>query len=79
MRSVLMMKGLLEEYPHISVERVEILTNRARAKADGVRMIPALVAGDERLSGFLLTPGGMRRFFATAAEESGRAAPAPNR
>ena len=56
---------LLPEFPDLTIERVEFLTNRARARADGVHSIPKLVAADKNLGGFVLTKKRMRRFLAS--------------
>lgn len=58
------LKQLLPEFPDVVLEKVEVLGNRARLKQAGVRSFPTLIAGDRRLSGFLLTPRGIRRFLA---------------
>jgi glutaredoxin len=54
---------LLPEFPDVKVERVDILSSRRRAEEAGVRVIPTLVAGDQRASGFILTKGAVRRFL----------------
>lgn len=36
------------EHPEIEIEEVEVLTNLSRALADGVHMLPTLVAGSRR-------------------------------
>ena len=54
---------LLPEFPDVTVERVDVLAERRKADEAGVRMIPALVAGDRRASGFILTKGAVRRFL----------------
>ena len=54
---------LLAEFPDVTLDEVEFLTNRERAKADGVRQIPTLVSGDRKLSGFYLTQNRIRRFL----------------
>jgi hypothetical protein len=59
----LWLAALLPDFPELTVERVDVLTNRAQAKDAGVRMTPALVSGDHRLSGFILTKGAIRRFL----------------
>ena len=56
---------LLSEFPDLRIEKVEFLTGRGRAAQDGVRAIPTLVAGDQRLSGFFLTKGRLRSFLAS--------------
>lgn len=54
---------LLPEYPHVSLEKVEFLTSRGRARGDGVRAIPTLVSGDRQLSGFYLTRRSIHEFL----------------
>jgi hypothetical protein len=51
------------EFPHITVEKVEDLTNLGRSRRDGVRAIPTLVSGGRQLSGFYLTRNRLRRFL----------------
>jgi predicted DsbA family dithiol-disulfide isomerase len=55
--------ALLAEFPEVVLERVEYLTHLGEAHSAGVRTIPALVAGRQRLSGFYLTRGAIRRFL----------------
>lgn len=55
--------ALLPDYPGIEVERVEYLTNLKRARRDGIRSIPALVAEGGELKGFYLTKARIRHFF----------------
>jgi len=59
----LSLSALRREFPDLEVEPVELLTNRARAKADGVRTIPTLVSEDGRLQGFYLTRRKIRAFL----------------
>ena len=54
---------LLPEFPDVSIEKVEMLTNFGRARKDGVLQIPALVAGERRVSGFFLTKKRIREFL----------------
>lgn len=54
---------LVREYPGIEIESVEFLTSRQRAKNDSVALIPALVCGEKRLSGFYLTKRRIQEFF----------------
>ena len=51
------------DFPDVAIEKVEYLANLGRARGDGVRGIPTLVAGDRRLSGVFLTPKAIRRFL----------------
>lgn len=59
----LALKSLLVEYPHISLERVEYLTNLRAAQQAGVRSIPTLTSEGRTLSGFVLTKSTIRRFL----------------
>jgi hypothetical protein len=61
--AALALRSVLEDYPHIRVERVEYLTNARAARVAGVRSIPALRAGDRKLDGFLLSRRRIRNFF----------------
>ena len=54
---------LLREFPEITVNKVEYLTNIGRARKEGVLTIPTLVSGEERLGGFYLTKKSIRRFL----------------
>ena len=55
---------LRDEFPDVVLEEVEYLANLRRARAEGVRTIPALVSGERALSGFYLTKRSIRRFLA---------------
>ena len=59
----LMLRNVLPRHPGIEVTKVEFLTNRDRARRDGVATIPALVAGGRTLTGIVLTPGKVERFL----------------
>jgi hypothetical protein len=61
--SSLMLRDVLSRHPEIEVKKVEFLTNRARARRDGVTTIPALVAGSRTLTGIVLTPAKVERFL----------------
>jgi predicted DsbA family dithiol-disulfide isomerase len=61
--SGLMLGRLLRKHPDIEVTKVEFLTNTDRARADGVRSIPALVAQGRSLTGVVLTPSKIERFL----------------
>lgn len=54
---------LLDDFPGITVEKIEYLANLRRSRRDGVRTIPTLLAGDRRLSGFYLSKKRIRRFL----------------
>ena len=59
----LSLSQLLPEFPDVSLEKVEFLTNRGAARDAGVRAIPTMVSGDRRIAGFYLTKGRIRRFL----------------
>ncbi len=52
-----------KEFPQLEIERIDILTSPVRALKDGVRIIPTLMAGDRKLSGFLLNAEQIRTFI----------------
>jgi predicted DsbA family dithiol-disulfide isomerase len=61
--SKLALGRVLRKYPEIKLTKIEFLTNIARARQDGVRSIPTLVAGKKSLGGVLLTPSAIERFI----------------
>jgi hypothetical protein len=61
--SDLALRRILRDRPGFALTRVELLTNRSRARRDGVRSIPTLVTAGRTLTGVLLTPGRIERFL----------------
>jgi hypothetical protein len=62
----------LREFPDITLEKVEYLTNLADARKQGVLSIPTLVSGDKRLRGIVLGKSKICRFLeALETERSG--------
>lgn len=59
---------LSREYVDLEVEEIEVTTSPLKSWQDGVRLIPALRAGDKHLSGIVLTPGEVRDFIAALYE-----------
>jgi len=59
----LSLSALRSQFPDLQVEKVDVLSDRARAKADGVRTIPTLVSEKGRLAGFYLTRRRIRKFL----------------
>jgi hypothetical protein len=59
----LVLRRILRKHPGIEVTKVEFLTNIDRARSDGVRTIPALVAEGRALTGIVLTPGRIEGFL----------------
>jgi DNA-binding transcriptional ArsR family regulator len=58
-----MLRNVLRKYPDVAVTKVEFLTNAERARKDGVKAIPTLVARGRSLTGIILTPGKIDAFF----------------
>ena len=69
--SNILLRRALERHPDVEVTKVEILTNRDRAQAAGVKSFPTLVAEGRVLSGFLLTPGRIENFLSSLTRRPG--------
>jgi len=54
---------LLTDRDDIQLEEVEILSNPLRTLKDGVKFIPTLKSGQERLSGILLSSEKIKAFI----------------
>jgi len=54
---------LLTDVDDVQLEEVEIITNPLRVLKDGVKFIPTLKSGDERLSGILLNQKKIKAFL----------------
>ncbi len=54
---------ILDDFPDIEIDKVEYLSNRALAREAGVKTIPSLVYGENKLSGFMLPKGKIRSFL----------------
>jgi hypothetical protein len=59
----LTLKALRREHPSLEVESVDVVTQFARVRRDGVRGFPTLRVGDEWLTGMVLTPNQVRAFI----------------
>ncbi len=59
---------LEKEFPQLSIERVDIVTNATRALKEGVRMIPDLRFKDKNLTGVFLSPAKIREFVHIALQ-----------
>ncbi len=59
----LSLSRLLRDFPNITVRKVEYLANLGRSRKEGVRLIPALVSGDKKLSGVYLSKKKIRQFL----------------
>lgn len=53
---------LRQEYPELEVEEIDVVFSPLQAWCSGIRMIPALKAGDDILAGFLLRAKQIRQF-----------------
>ncbi len=54
---------LQTEDPDLKIDRIDVVTNPLKAWHAGVRMFPALKAGDKILSGVLLSEKEIRKFI----------------
>ena len=43
------MEQVKREHPEIEIEEIEILTNMAQARQDGLRTLPTLIIGNQRI------------------------------
>lgn len=68
---------LRQKYPDLEVEEVDVVLNPLRAWQSGIRMIPALQAGDELLAGIILEAEDIRRFVARHLTRSVQAGQKP--
>jgi hypothetical protein len=59
----LSLSRLLRDFPDITVNKVEFVTNIRRAHRDGVHSIPSLVSGEKKLRGIYLTKKRIRQFL----------------
>ncbi|NOX80323.1 MAG: hypothetical protein GXP57_04430 [Deltaproteobacteria bacterium] len=57
------LKKLQPEFPEVTVAEVDILSHPVKAWKNGIRMIPALVAGEKTLSGVYLDSSRIREFL----------------
>ncbi len=57
------LKKLQPEFPEMTVTEVDIVSHPVNAWQDGIRMIPALVAGEKMLSGVYLGSSRIREFL----------------
>ncbi|VAW37844.1 hypothetical protein MNBD_DELTA04-1200 [hydrothermal vent metagenome] len=57
------LKKLQPEFPEMTVAEVDIVSHPVKAWENGIRMIPALVAGEKTLSGVYLGSSRIREFL----------------
>lgn len=55
---------MLPEFPHVSIERVNVLEQPVALRELGIRRVPALLHGERSLSALFLTKRSIRRFLA---------------
>ncbi len=56
------LKKLNGEYPDLTVEKIEVTKQPLQTLRAGVKMIPTLAAGGEKISGIILTSANIRQF-----------------
>ena len=54
---------ILDDFPDISVQKVELLTSPGQALKAGIRTIPTLISGDKSLKGLFLNEKKIRVFL----------------
>ncbi|MBC8318262.1 MAG: hypothetical protein H8E41_10180 [Desulfobulbaceae bacterium] len=58
------LRKIQEEHPDIEVEEIDVVANPLKSWQDGIRMIPTLVRGEQKLSGIFLSAKEIRDFLA---------------
>jgi len=53
---------LAKEFPQLEIKKVDILSSPVQSLQQGIRMIPTLQAGEQRLSGIFLSGKEIRAF-----------------
>ncbi len=54
---------LLQKYPYLEVEEIDVVAHPVQAWNDNIRMVPALKSGNKILSGILLNEAEIRNFL----------------
>ena len=62
----LVLNKLQEEYRDLDIVKVEVTINPMESLRKGIRTIPTLTAGGDKLSGIILTPAAVREFVEKA-------------
>ncbi|MBI4793663.1 MAG: hypothetical protein HY789_13255 [Deltaproteobacteria bacterium] len=62
----LVLNKLREKYRDLDIARIEVTTSPVESLRQGVRIIPTLMAGGDKLSGIILTPAAVREFVEKA-------------
>jgi len=60
---------LQQEFPELSIEKVDMLSQPFRMLKDGIRMIPTLKAGERTLSGIYVSSTQVKEFVIAVLEE----------
>jgi len=60
---------LQEQFPELTIDKVDILSQPLRMLKDGIRMIPTLKAGERTLSGIYVSSTQVREFVTAVLEE----------
>lgn len=55
--------GLIEMFPCLEIEEVDVVAHPLRAWNDGIRLIPALRSGDKIIAGLLLNGAQIKKFI----------------
>ncbi len=45
-----MLKSFRQRYPHVEIEEVEVIAHPSRAREAGVRQVPTIVVGSQRIN-----------------------------
>ncbi len=56
------LKRLKKDHPALEIEIIDVILHPLSAWRDGIRIAPAIKAGDDILSGVILTAGQVRKF-----------------
>ena len=57
------LRRIQEEHPDIEVEEIDVIVNPLKSWQDGIRMIPTLVTGEQKLSGVFLSAKEIKDFL----------------
>lgn len=59
----LWLSSLMTDYPDIDIQKVDVLANRQKFNEEGLKIFPALVSGNKKISGFYLSKGKIAAFL----------------
>jgi hypothetical protein len=54
---------ILDDFPDITIHKIEVLTSPGQSLKAGIRSIPSLVNGDKSLTGLFLNENKIRTFL----------------